>query len=178
MKIEVWFQDEMRTGLKGTITNVWGEKGLHPMVPQQQDFDWAYIFGAVCPEDGKASALVLPYANMDAMNMHLKEISQSIRNMTHAIVVLYKAGWHTTKKLKVPENLTLLPLPSYSPQLNPAEHLWKWMRHHHLSNRTYSGYRDIVDSCCEAWCDLIADKNRLRSMCWFPWIKEAIFLCD
>lgn len=173
MEIEIWFQDEMRAGLRGTISNIWGEKGSRPVAPQQQEFEWAYTFGAVCPARGEAAAVVVPYANTEAMNMHLKEISQGIRKATHAIVVLDKAGWHTTKKLKVPKNLTLLPLPSYSPQLNPTEHLWDWMRRHHLSNRIYRGYEDIVDSCCAAWRDLIADKKRLRSMCWFPWIKEA-----
>jgi len=173
MKIELWFEDELRAGLKGTIVRTWGEKGIRPMIPQQQDFDWAYTFGAVCPARGEAAAIVVPYANTEAMNMHLREISRGIDKRTHGIVVLDKAGWHTTKKLKVPENLTLLLLPSYSPQLNPAEHLWEWMRRHHLSNRTYSGYKDIVDSCCNAWCDLIADKKRLRSMCWFTWIKAA-----
>ncbi|MBU0600762.1 transposase [bacterium] len=64
-------------------------------------------------------------------------------------------------------------LPPYSPQLNPTEHLWDWIRRYHLSNRTYEGYEEIVNACCESWLDLIADKNRLRSMCWFPWIKEA-----
>jgi len=173
MKIEIWFQDEMRAGLKGTIANIWGEKGSRPVVPQQQEFEWAYTFGAVCPAFGEAVAIVVPYADTEAMNMHLMEISKGIRKETHAIVVLDKASWHTTKKLKIPENLTLFPLPSYSPQLNPAEHLWKWMRRHHLSNRIYRGYEDIVDSCCKAWRDLIADKERLRSMCWFSWIKEA-----
>lgn len=159
--------------MRGTISRIWSQKGSRPIALQQQEFEWVYTFGAVCPARSKAVAVVMPYANTEAMNVHLKEISQGVKTTAHAVVVLDKAGWHTTKGLKIPKNLTLLELPPYSPQLNPAEHLWDWMRRHHLSNRTYEGYKEIVNACCESWLDLIADRNRLRSMCWFPWIKEA-----
>ena len=73
MKIELWFEDELRAGLRGTIVKIWGEKGLRPMIPQQQDFDWAYTFGAVCPARGKTAAIVVPYANTEAILKHFSE---------------------------------------------------------------------------------------------------------
>ena len=172
-KLEVWFQDEMRLGQRGTLRRVWGEKGSRPIVPRQQDFEWAYTFGAVCPREGKSAGWVLPDANTEAMSLHLKEISQQVAKDAHGVVVVDRAGWHRTKSLEIPSNLTTLFLPAYSPELNPIELLWDWMRRNHLSNRIYEGYDEIVEASCQSWLAVISDKERLRSMCWFHWIKEA-----
>src|SRR5215213_4689905 len=82
----------------------------------------------------------------------------------HAIVVLDQAGWHTTDKLRVPQNISLLPLPPKSPELNPAENVWQFLRQNKLSNRIFSGYEAIVTAACEAWNSLIADPARITSI--------------
>jgi hypothetical protein len=80
--------------------------------------------------------LVLPYANAQAMNLHLEEISSRVTQGSHAVLLLDRAGWHQTGgKLRVPRNISLLHLPPYSPELNPAENIWQFLRHNHLSNR-------------------------------------------
>lgn len=160
-------------GQKGTLTRVWGEKGSRPTAPRQQEFEWAYTFGAVCPALTKKAAVVLPYADTEGMNIHLVEISQQVGSDAHAVVVMDRAGWHRAKGLRIPSNLTRLLLPPYSPELNPVEPLWDWMRRYHLANRVYCGYDEIVDVSCNAWLDVISDEDRLRSICWFAWIKEA-----
>lgn len=163
----------MRQGQKGTLTHVWAEKGTRPTALRQTEFDWAYIFGAVCPELGKSAGLVMPEANTDAMNQHLLEISKQVSPRAHAIVLMDRAGWHRSKALRVPQNLTIMLLPPRSPELNPVETIWHWLRSHWLSNRLYTNYEAIVDACCQAWRALVGQVERIRSLCSFPWITCA-----
>ena len=120
---------------------------------------WTYIFGAICPKKGKGAGLVLPYCDTGAMQEHLAEISQAVDPGAHAVLILDQAGWHVTPKLKVPENITLMFLPPRSPELNPVENVWQFMRDNWLSNRVFRDYDDIVDQCCRAWNRLI-DRER------------------
>ncbi len=120
---------------------------------------WAYLFGAICPEKGEAIGLVLPWCNTEAMNAHLAEISAAVDPGAHAVLILDQAGWHTTPKLKMPDNITILPLPAKAPELNPTENVWQYMRDNWLSNRIFDSYEQIVELCCHAW-------NKLRSQPW------------
>ena len=100
---------------------------------------------------GSRAALILPHVNIYAMNLHLKEISTQVAQGAHAVVTLDGAGWHQQgDKLKVPDNISLLLLPSYSPELNPQENVWQFLRQNYLANRVYDTYTDLVDACCEA----------------------------
>ena len=105
-------------------------------------------FGAVCPARDAGAALVLPVADGETMNLHLAEISRNVAPGSHAVVLLDGAGWHQTGgKLKVPDNISLLKLPAYSPELNPVENVWQYLRQNQLSNRVFDGYDAIVDAC-------------------------------
>ena len=130
---------------------------------------WAYIFGAICPKKGKGAGLVLPYCDTGAMNEHLKEISFTVDPGAHAVLILDQAGWHTTPKLKVPENITLLFLPSKAPELNPVENIWQFMRNNWLSNRIFLDYDDILAHCCEAWTKLIDQPWKIISIGMRDW---------
>jgi transposase len=88
------------------------------------------------------------------MTLHLAEISLAVKEGAHAIVILDQAGWHGAKDLQVPGNITLLPLPPRSPELNPVENIWQFMRDNWLSNRVFKSYEDILDHCCFAWNQL------------------------
>ena len=149
--IEVWFQDEARIGQKNKITRRWAKRGSRPSAPHDQRTRSAYIFGAICPKYGKPAALVMPWCDTHAMNQHLIEISRNVANNAHAILVMDQAGWHMSNNLSVPENITILPLPPKSPELNPVENLWHFMRDNWLSNRVFRSYDDIVEHCCNAW---------------------------
>ena len=94
-----------------------------PPAPQDQRTASTYIFGAICPKDGKAAGLVLPLCNTQAMNLHLAEISGRIAPACHALLLLDQAGWHLSRDLVVPANITLLPLPAKCPELNPARNI-------------------------------------------------------
>lgn len=103
------------------------------------------------------------------MNLHLAEISRTVTSGSHAVVVLDGAGWHHSAKLNLPDNISLLELPAYSPELNPVENVWQYLRQNRLSNRVFDSYEAIVDACCEAWNALTAEKGRIQSIATRPW---------
>lgn len=166
--IEIWFQDEARIGQKNKITRRWAKRGSRPSAPRDQRTRSTWIFGAICPAEGKGAGLVLPFCNSEAMALHLQEISRAVAPGAHAILLLDQAGWHTSEKLPVPDNITILPLPAKSPELNPVENIWQFMRDNWLSNRVFKSYEDILDHCCDAW-------NRLIDM---PWKIMSIGMRD
>lgn len=167
--VDVWFQDEARVGQRGTLTRTWAEKGTRPRMKRQQQFEYAYIFGAFCPSRDEAVGVVLPYANTNAMLKHLQAISQAVPKGRHAVLVLDQAAWHTTSKIKIFDNLTLIPLPPASPELNPAEQVWQQLRDNWLANRCFENYETIVDSCCEAWNWFVDLPGRVRQLCSRKW---------
>jgi len=170
--LEVWFQDEARVGQQGTLSRVWAERGSRPLAPRDQRYSWAYLFGAICPARGVGAGLVLPFANAAMMNLHLKEISSRVATGAHAALVVDGAGWHQTGgRLRVPTNITLIHLPPYSPELNPVENIWAYLRGNKLSNRVFEGYDAIVDACCNAWNWLTASPERITSIGTRDWAQ-------
>jgi hypothetical protein len=131
----------------------------------------AYIFGAVCPARDVGAALVLPYADTHAMNLHLKEISKNVAVGAHAIVIIDGAGWHIAHQLRVPDNLSLLRLPPYSPELNAQENIWQFLRQNYLAGRIFDTYAQIVQACCAAWQALVAETGRIHSIASRPWLN-------
>ena len=103
------------------------------------------------------------------MKIHLGLISKAVGKHKHAVVVLDQAAWHTTNKLTKHNNITLISLPPYSPELNPQEQVWQWLRDKHLANRCFENYEDIVSSSCMAFKDFSSDKNRVRKLCTRKW---------
>ena len=172
--VEVWFQDEARVGQQGTLTYVWAETGTRPRAPKDLRYEWAYIFGAVCAERGVGAALVMPHCDAQAMTLHLAEVSKAVAAGAHALVVLDGAGWHQTGgRLRVPENISLLHLPPYSPELNPVENVWEYLRANKLSNSVFDTYDTIVDRCCAAWNWLTADPDRIQAVAAATWTKQV-----
>jgi DDE superfamily endonuclease len=119
--VELWWQDEARVGQKTGITRRWARRGTRPTAPKDQRTASAYIFGAICPAEGKGAAVVMPRCNSEAMGMHLEEIAFHIAPGAHAVLILDQAGWHASAALVIPDNITLLPLPPKCPELNPPE---------------------------------------------------------
>jgi len=167
--VDIWFQDEARIGQQGTVSRIWAEKGTRPRAVKQQQFEYVYIFGAVCPSKELNAALVLPRVCTEAMQLHLNEISAIEPSGKQAVVVMDKAGWHTSKRLVPPDNVTLVPLPPVSPELNPQEQIWQWLRNNHFSNRTFKNYNDIVDASCKAWNDLTSRNGLIKSITSRKW---------
>jgi transposase len=143
-----------------------------PSAPKDQRTTSVWLFGAICPAQGKAAGLVMPWANSHAMAEHLKVILAVISDDAHGVLVLDQAGWHTAGTLAIPANITLLPLPPRSPELNPVENLWQFMRDNWLSNRIFKNYEDIVAHCCDAWRKLEAQPWRIASIGFRAWAHE------
>lgn len=117
---------------------------------------------------------MLPYANTEAMNLHLAEISKRVAAGAHAVVTLDGAGWHqSSNRLNVPANVSLLLMPPYSPELNPQENVWQYLRQNYLANRVFDSYDAIVDACCEAWCKLTEQAGRITSIATRDWAKQV-----
>jgi putative transposase len=171
--VEIWFQDEARIGQQGTLTRIWARRGTRPRAPRDQRYKWAYLFGAVCPERGTGAALVLPYANAYAMTLHLEEIGRCVTPGAHAIVLLDGAGYHIAKDLVVPTNISLLPIPPYSPELNPQENIWQYLRQNKLSNIVSKDYDTIVQNSCDAWIWLMNLPDQVRSIASRDWAKQV-----
>ena len=168
-----WFvQDEARVGQQGTLTRVWARTGSRPVAVRQTEYEWVYLWAAVEPASGASVAMITPTVNTALMNTFLAGLSATLTPDEHAVLVVDNAGWHVAKALVIPANLTLLFLPPYSPELNPVERLWGWLRSHHLANRVYADYDELLHETDRAWLTLT--DQTLRSVCACPWIERAI----
>jgi len=138
---------------------------------KQQQFIAEYIFGAVCPAQESVAAIIVPYANQDALIRHLEEIACHVPAGRHAVVVMDQAGWHSTKRLEIPKNISILHLPPYSPELNPQEQVWQYLKDHFLANRVFNDRKDIQKACCNAWNIFAQNTNLIRSLTSRKWAQ-------
>jgi hypothetical protein len=122
------------------------------------------ICSARSAQPAASERLALPYADADMMQLHLDEISRHVAEGAHAVLLLDKAGWHTTDKLEMPENITPIFLPSRAPELNPVENVWQYLRQNWLSNTVFENYDAIIDAACAAWRKLIAKPETITSI--------------
>ena len=168
--IEIWFQDEARVGQQGSLEYIWAPIGSRPLAVRDNRHDSVYLFGALCPSRATGAAIIMPAANSEAMSEHLKEIATQIAPGAHAVLVCDGAGWHQRgQRLPIPDNITLLPIPPYSPELNPMENAWDYLRGNKLSHAVWDSYDAIVRACAEAWRFLIGDPERIRSIATRIW---------
>lgn len=172
--VRVYFMDEARFGQKGTLTKVWAPKGSRPTVVRQTRYEWAYLYGAVDPLTGDSSALLARHVNTATMNEFLKILSAEVGPDDHVVLVLDRAGWHVSKGLKLPANITLLHLPPYSPELNPVERLWLYLKSHFLSNRAYADYNHLVTAGGDAYRAIQPQRDLLKSICAASWLPPGV----
>ena len=163
----------MRVGQKNGCVRQWARKGTRPRQPKDQRYKSAYLFGAICPMRGTGAAVVMPLADTDAMQVHLDEISLAVRPGAHAVLLMDRAGWHTTGALDMPKNIIPVLLPPRSPELNPVENVWQYLRQTHLSNRVFADQDAIVEACSDAWNRLIGDPGRITSIGLRPWAHST-----
>jgi transposase len=164
-QVRVYFQDEARFGTQGTITRVWARKGSRPRAVRQNGREWLYVLMAVCATTGAASALIMPELNMAVVNLFLEQFSRELPAGVHAVMIRDNAGFHTGGEVVVPANVSLIQLPPYSPELNPMENLWHYLRSHHWSNRTYDGYKGLEEEAIRSVCAVGQDAEKLKSIC-------------
>lgn len=155
--------DEARFGQQGTLTRMWAPTGSRPTAVKQTRYEWVYLYAAVEPASGHSVALQAPGVNAGTFNVFLDMLSHELGPKDHAVLILDQAGWHKARSLRVPDNITMLFLPPYSPELNPVERLWAYLRQHYLANRAYDGYQHLLDAGAHAWQQLTPEL--LRSVC-------------
>jgi len=151
------------------ITRRWARRGSRPSAPSDQRTASTYIFGAICTKQGKAVGLILPWCNTAMMNLHLAAISADVAPGCHALLLADQAGWHLSRKLVVPHNITIVPLPPKCPELNPQENVWQFIRDNWLSNRVFDDIHALIDYCCDAWNKLEAQPWTIMSLGMRDW---------
>jgi transposase len=139
---------------------------------RQTQYQWCYVFTAVCPATGEAVGLVLPHADTEAANALLEELSRRLSPDVHAVLIWDGAGYHTGGSLRVPANITLVPLPPYAPELNPVENLWHYLRSHHWANRVYADYDALVWAAVDSWRAVCLRPELVRTVCAAPYLEK------
>lgn len=114
---------------------------------------------------------MLPFADTPAMNAHLAEIARTVAPGAHALLILDGAGWHGGKALAVPDNVSLLTLPPYAPELNPVENVWHYLRSNWLAISIFDDYDAILDACCDAWNRFADDPAAVASITSREWAQ-------
>jgi transposase len=172
-EVRVYFEDEARFGTQGTITRVWAPKGSRPRAVRQNGREWLYVLMAVCASTGAASALIMPELNAGVLNLFLEQFSRELPAGVHAVLIWDGAGYHTGGDLVVPSNVSLIQLPPYSPELNPVENLWHYLRAHHWSNREYEGYEGLQREAVRSLCAVCDDAERLKGICNADYVRRG-----
>lgn len=155
------------------MCHIWSKRGERPSGLHDQRYINAYIYAAIEPGTDNAFALILPDANKIGMQAFLDAFAATIADDEHVALVLDGAGWHGAKALRVPANVTLVPLPPYSPELNPVERVWLYLKERFLSMRLLNHYDAIVTATAKAWKRLTREAGRLTSLTSYPWIMRA-----
>lgn len=163
------FEDEARFGRITDPRRCWAPRGVRPEVKTQVVREYEYVYGAVSPHDGVLDTLVLPTANTEAMGVFLAEVAQRHPD-EWILMVLDGAGWHKAKRLPIPANIRLVPLPPWSPQLHPAEHLWDELREKFFANRWFETMEQLDQQLVAGLAALEADALRIASLTGFDWI--------
>lgn len=128
---------------------------------------------AVCPQTGQSAGLLAPHMNTQIVNIFLEQFARELRPGVHAVLIWDQAGFHTANDLKVPPNISLIELPPYSPELNPVENLWHYLRSHHWSNRSYENYDHLLEAAVVAWQTTCLNDDLVRSVCRTPYLNSA-----
>jgi hypothetical protein len=170
--IKLFFQDDARFGRIDNISSCRVPQGCRALAGNQTVREYSYLYGAFCPETGDSFLLVLPYANIDCMNIFLNVLSENFLNC-RMITAMDNASWHSEKT--VLDNAVLVFQPPYSPEVNPAEHVWEHIRENGgFKNKTFRTLLDVEQSMCAAATKLLDDKEKVKSLTGFPWVLNAI----
>lgn len=158
----VFFFDEGRFGFQPVTGRRWARKGERPVVVVRPGYQNFYVYSAVSPLTGEGISLFLPWVNTEMMSMFLDHLSK-VLGERRGILIMDQAGWHVSEKVHVPDNIKIVFLPPYSPELNPVERLWQWLKRHSLRNRCHQDLEAIMDAvqaCLQA-----ATPSFIKSLC-------------
>ena len=172
-EVQVWFEDEARFGQQGTLARVWARRGSRPCGMRQTQYTSLYVLTAICAGTGAASGLISPTLNAAVVNLFLEQFSRELPAGVHAVRLWDGAGYHTGRDLKVPGNVSLIQLLPYSPELNPVENLWHYLRSHYWSLRVYRDYEELEDSAVGVWRAVCLKPELVGSICNAPYVNDC-----
>jgi len=164
------FQDEARFGRISDTRKCWAPLPKRPIVGSQIIREYVYALAAICPGDGQMSSLVMPYVDAEIMAVFLKHTANTFPT-DYCVMIMDAASWHRANDLTVPNNMRLVYLPPYSPELNPVEHLWSYVRDNYFGNRVFHKLDDVVDKLCFSLRELHEQTEIVRSLSNFDWFK-------
>lgn len=170
MKVRVLFQDEGRFGRISDRRRCWGPLPKRPIVGSQVIREYIYSLTAVCPENGQISSLIMPTVDTEIMSIFLSHTANVFEG-DFCLMFLDRAGWHRSNELRVPKSMRLLPLPPYSPELNPVEGVWEYLRENYFGNRPLKSLDEVEDRLCQAIRSLIQSPELVRSITNYPWFN-------
>ena len=150
------FQDEAGFGRINKPKRCWCPKEVRPVTPCHHIREYRYAYGAVEPKTGDSFFLVLPYCNTDCMNVYLEHLSNNYPDDL-ILLVMDKASWHRSMGLVIPDNIRILHIPPYTPEMNPIEQIWKEIRKIGFKNKAFSTLEKVVDRLCETMNSLTND---------------------
>ena len=165
------FQDEAGFGRINKPKYCWCRKGLRPSVPCHHIREYRYAYGAVEPQTGQSFFLVMPYCNTDCMNVFLRELAKEYPD-DYLLIVMDGASWHKAKGLQMPDNIKLLYLPPATPEMNPIEQIWAWLRLHSFRNEVFQTLDKVVDRLCDTICSLYP--HIVKSITLRDWILSTV----
>ena len=170
--VKLFFEDEARFGRINNVSRCWVPPGSRAVVGQQMVREYIYAYTAICPQTGENYSIIAPVTNTQVMNVFLKALSKRYRKY-RIVLCLDAAGWHISGALKVPENIELLLLPAYSPQLNPTEHLWDYIREQKgFNNHVFTSIDEVEQQLEKALKEINDEKQVIKGMCYFNWLKR------
>ena len=170
-RLQVFHEDEARFGQQGTLTRVWARTGSRPRAVRQTQYGYVYVLAATCAETGQAEGLISPRLDTGIVNLFLAQFSATLAPDVQAVLVWDGAGYHRANDLRCPSNITLMTLPPYSPELNPVENLWHYLRSHHWSNRKYATVDDLFEAAETAWRAACLDPAVIQTVCHAPYAE-------
>ena len=169
--VEVWFEDEARFGRRGALTTVWAEGGSRPTALKQTAYADVHVLTAVCPATGAAESLVTPPPNTGVAQSFLDHLSAKVAPGVHAVLVWDGAGYRSASKaLRCPATVTL---PQSSPELNPVERQWAYVRQHHWSDRVHAGIDAVEAAAAEGWRAVCLKPERVRTVCRCEYLADG-----
>lgn len=158
----LFFFDESRFGTHSKLGHGWFPKGSRTQVHVKLGFKNFYLYSAVNPHSGEDFTLIAPNVNTKCMNVFLEHMSRHL-GCRKVIMVMDCAGWHKSKSLVVPPNIRIMHLPPYSPELNPVERFWQYIKQHTIKNRVYETLETLEEAVSNFIKNL--EPNCVASIC-------------
>lgn len=174
-QLRVMFQDEARFGRISDTRRCWCPRPVRPVCQAMVTQQYTYAYAAVSVIDGELDTLILPRVNSDCMQLFLNEVSARHAE-ENIVMVLDGAGWYGAKSLRIPDNMRLLPLPPYAPELNPVEHLWDELREKYFGNLVFESLDALEGRLEIALRDMECDKQRVHSIVAWLWIINSLMI--